>query len=100
ERLDKGVRLSVERRAEIADLRLQFGIIDIAHLADRLGRLVIADRLARRPHFRHLFFQQLVALAIAARPALPAAAETAHAVADIEEERLALLLAIIANVDA
>src|SRR5205807_9608682 len=34
------------------------------------------------------------------RPALPAAAKAAHAVADIEEERLALLLAVVADVDA
>ena len=30
----------------------------------------------------------------------PAAAEAAHAVADVEEERLALLLAVVADIDA
>src|SRR5580704_18168553 len=92
--------MPLERGAEIGDLRLQLGIIDVAHLADRLGRLVIADRLARRQRLGHLFFQQRVALDIAARPALPAAAEAAHPVADVEEEGLALLLAVVADVDA
>jgi len=86
--------------AEIGDFGLQLGIVDIAHLADGFRRLVIADRLATRQHLGHLLFQQRIALDIAARPALPAAAEAAHAVADVEEERLALLLAIVADVDA
>ena len=32
--------------------------VDVAHLTDRLRRLVIADRLARRQHLRHLRLQQ------------------------------------------
>ena len=92
--------LLVERGAEIGAFGLQFAVIDIAHLADRKRRLVIADRLARRQRLRHLLLEDRVALDIAARPALPAAAEPAHAVADIEEERLALLLAVVADIDA
>src|SRR5437870_3828794 len=66
ERLDKGVRLLVEGGAEVGDLLLQLGLIDVAHLADRLGRLVIADCLARRQHLGHLLLQQRVALDITA----------------------------------
>src|SRR5215207_7432740 len=100
ERLDKAAGALVERRAEIGASGLELAVVDVAHLADRARRLVIADRLAGRQHLRHLLLQDRVALDVAARPALPAAAEPAHAVADIEKERLALLLAVVADIDA
>ena len=90
----------VERGAEIGAFGLQLAVIDIAHLADRNRRLVIAYGLARSQRLRHLLLEDRVALDIAARPALPAPAEPAHAMADIEKERLALLLAVIADIDA
>src|ERR1051325_865048 len=100
ERLDEGVWLGLEDGTEIGDLRFELAVIDIAHFADRLRRVHVRDRRARRQRFGHLFFEERVTLDIAARPALPAAAEPAHAVADIEEEGLALLLAIVADIDA
>src|SRR5262249_2321936 len=59
----------------------------------------VRDRLARRQHLAHLRLQQRVALDIAARPAGPAVAEPTHAAPDVEKERLALLLAVIADID-
>src|SRR4029077_19400738 len=63
-------------------------------------RLVIADRLAAGEHLRHLRLEERIALGVAARPAPPAPADPAHAVAEIEKEGFALLLAIVADVDA
>ena len=40
-----------------------------------------------------------VAFDIAARPALPTVAETAHPMPDVEKKRLALLLAVVADID-
>src|SRR5438045_5997342 len=100
ERLDKRVWLPVEHGAEIGDLRFELAVIDIAHFADRLWWVHVRHRFARSQLLRHLLLQERVPLDIAAGPALPAAAEAAHAVADIEEEGLALLLAIVADVDA
>src|SRR5205823_8145697 len=99
-RLDKGVWLPVEHGSEIGDLRFELAVIDIAHFADRLWWVHIRHRFARSQLLRHLLLQERIALDIAAGPALPAAAEPAHAVADIEEEGLALLLAIVADIDA
>ncbi len=99
ERLDEGAGLPVERGAEIATFRLDRTRIEIPHLADRLRRLVVADRLLRRQHLLHLRLQQRVALDIAPRPALPAVAKPAHPPPHVKEKRLALLLAVIADID-
>src|SRR6266513_518308 len=99
-RLDKGVWLPVEHGSEIGDLRFELAVIDIAHFADRLWWVHIRHSFARSQLLRHLLLQERIALDIAAGPALPAAAEPAHAVADIEEEGLALMLAIVADIDA
>src|ERR1051325_2507399 len=95
ERIDEGVWLGLKDGTEIGDFRFELAVVDIAHFADRFRRVHVRHRLARRQRFGHLFFEERVALDIAARPALPAAAEPAHAVADIEEEGLALRLAFV-----
>src|SRR5689334_15528491 len=79
-----------------AELRQFFGngaVVDVAHIGDRLWHREIAHgvlagklRLERR-------FEHGIALDIGSRPALPAAAEAGHAMAEIEKEALALLLA-------
>ena len=76
----------LERDAKIGDLRIQLCITDITHLANRFRWLVLADRLARGQHLRHLLLKQRIVFDIAARPSLPAVAETAHAMADVEEK--------------
>jgi hypothetical protein len=40
-RLDEPSRLRLEHGAKIGNLRIQFGVVDVPHLADRLGWLVI-----------------------------------------------------------
>jgi hypothetical protein len=40
-----------------------------------------------------------IAFDIAARPALPAVVETAHPMPDVEKKCLALLLAVVADID-
>ncbi len=100
ERLGKPAGLRVEHSAEIGELRFEFSVVSVTDLGDASRRLVIADCLARGQHFRHLRLEDRVALDIAARPALPRAAEPGHAMADVEEKRLALLLAVIADIDA
>src|SRR6185437_10358829 len=100
ERLDETAAAGVERVAEIAALGLDQRRIEIAHLAHRLGWREIAHRLAGRELALHRRLEQRIALDIAARRALPGAAEAAEAMAQIEEEALALLLAIVADIDA
>ena len=91
-------------RIEHASKILAFGVdrrrIEIAHLADRLGRQEIADRVAAGLLLLQHLLEDRVARDVAARPALPAAAKAAHAVLDVEEEAFALLLAVVADVDA
>src|SRR5262249_26053856 len=50
-------------------------------------------------HLRHLLLQERIAFDIAAWPALPTVAETAHPVPDVEKKRFALLLAVVADID-
>src|SRR5689334_14230508 len=99
ERLDEAVWLRFECSAKIGNLRIQFGVVDVTHLPNRLRWLVIAHSLACGEHLRHLFLEKRITFDIAARPALPAVAETAHPVADVEKKRLALLLAVVADID-
>src|SRR4051794_38524260 len=99
ERLDEAVWLRFEGGAKIGDLGIQFCVVDVTHLANRLGWLVIAHSLSRGEHLRHLLLQQRITFDVAPRPALPAVAETAHPMPDVEKKRLALLLTIVANID-
>ena len=69
------------------------------HFANRPWGLVIAHSLARGEHLRHLLLEKRIAFDIVARPALPAVAETAHPMPDVEKKRVALLLAVVADID-
>src|SRR6266446_3437753 len=99
ERLDEAAWLRFEGSAKIGNLGIQFCVVDVTHFADRLGWLVIAHSLARGEHLRHLLLEKRITFDIAARPALPAVAETAHPMPDVEKKRLALLLAVVADID-
>src|SRR6185437_4959937 len=72
---------------------------EITDIADRLGRPHVADRLAGGELLLHDPLEHRVAQRVGAGPALPRAAKAAHPVADVEEEPLALLLAVVAEVD-
>src|ERR1700730_4493245 len=85
ERLDEAGWLRFEGSAKIGDLGIQFCVVGVTHFANRLGGLVIAHSLARSEHLRHLLLEKRIAFDIATRPALPAVAETAHPVADVEK---------------
>src|SRR6266849_5138964 len=75
--------------------------IEIFYLADRLGqaterRNLRAGRMLLRPHALEFG----VAIDVGAGRPLPAAAQSGQPIFQIEKERIALLLAIIADVDA
>ena len=75
--------------------------IDIAHLADRHRQALVRRhaRLARRLlHPSLLEFG--IAVDVGARRPLPAAAQPGQPVLEIKEKRIALLLAVVADVDA
>src|SRR5438132_1768379 len=99
ERLDEAAWPRFEGSAKIGNLGIQFCVADVTHFTNRLGWLVIAHSLARGEHLRHLLLENRISFDIAARPALPAVAETAHPVPDVEKKRLALLLAVVADID-
>src|SRR5271165_5036779 len=85
---------------EVGALRLDRGTIQIPHLTDRLGHAAqIADRLAYRVVRRLPRHVGRIMCRIGEYPAGPAAAEPTHAMADVEEERLPLLFAIVRYVD-
>ena len=60
------------------------------NFANRPWGLVIAHSLARGEHLRHLLLEKRIAFDIAARPALPGVAETAHPMPDVEKKRSAI----------
>jgi hypothetical protein len=100
ERLDEAAAGLVERRLEVQALGVDEGRVEVAHRADRLRRSKVADRRpARRLLLEHAL-ENRIADNVAARPALPGAAEAAHPMLDVEEKALALLLAVVADVDA
>ena len=89
----------VQRGAELGAFRLQRGDIDIAHLADRLRNAVtVANGWPVRGVAPGA--EPRIAQRIRHRLAVPTAAEPAHAMAHIEEERLTHLLAVVADIDA
>src|SRR5262249_61316022 len=98
ERLDE-TRALVEHGAEVVAFALDQRRLAIAHVADRLGRLKVAHRLAAGKELRARLAVQRIVLDVGSGPALPAAADAAQAMAQIEEETLALLLAVVADVD-
>jgi hypothetical protein len=98
ERLDEAVGL-VEHGAEIRALGVDGGRIKIAYLVDRLGRMHVADGGPARELLLHHALENRVTGGVAARPPLPGAAKAARPVLHVEEEALALLLAVVADVD-
>ena len=99
ERLDELRAGVVERRLEVGALGLNRGGSQVTDLADRLGRPHVADCLSGSELLLHHLQKDRIAQRIGARAALPRPAKTAHAVADMEKEPFALLLAIVADVD-
>ncbi len=90
----------IQRGAEVVALGFDQRAVEIADLADRLGRRHVGDRdRVGEPGLLRLL-EQRIARDVAARPALPLATEPGHASAHVEEERLALLLAVVRDVDA
>ena len=100
ERLDEPGPGVGERGAEIGDLGLDRVAAEIAHRADRLWRAHVADRRARGELLLHDPPKHRVAQRVGAGAALPRPAKTAHPVADVQEKALALLLAVVADIDA
>src|SRR5262249_56294522 len=79
---------------------LGLGGIAVAHRAHYARRHKTAHSDIRRGARLFHLLEVGIALYIGARPALPDAAEPGHAVTDVEEETLALLLAVVDYVDA
>jgi hypothetical protein len=85
----------------MAALLVDRAVVEISHLADRLrqpaqrGDLGLAGVLLR-PH--PLEFR--IAVDVGARRPFPAAAEAGQPGLEIEKERVALLLAVVADIDA
>jgi hypothetical protein len=99
ERFDKAPLGRLEDGAEIVAFGIDRRRIQIAHRRGRLGRQEIADRGAGGLLLLQPLLEDRVAGDVAALPALPAAAKATHAALDVEKEALALLLAIVADVD-
>jgi hypothetical protein len=97
----KGFRYGIEHGPEVAALVFDGLAVVIAHLTDRLGQ---PDQIGNADTASVLLGEHLLELRICihigAGRALPAAAETRKPLAQVEKERLALLLAIVADVDA
>ena len=100
ERLDEAACGLLQRAPKILALGAHRRRVEVTHLGGRLGRQKIADRGAARLLLLQHLLEDRIAGDVAALPALPAAAKAAHAALDVEEEALALLLAIVADVDA
>ena len=101
ERLDKDAGIFRQDRIEMAAFVVDRAIVEIAHLADRLRQpaerrdLGLAGVLLD-PHA----LEVRIAVDIGARRPLPAAAESRQPRLEIEKEGIALLLAVVADVDA
>src|SRR5262245_63270028 len=72
----------------------------IAHPSHDTRRREAAYADVRRSSRLVHFLESRVAFDVRTRPALPHAAESRHAVPDIKKKSLALLLAVVADVDA
>ena len=68
--------------------------------ADRFGSRRVADRRVHRVMRRLPRLECRIVRDVGEHLARPAAAEAAHAMAHVEEERLALLFAVVADIDA
>ncbi len=86
--------------SELGAFGLDRAAAEIADFGDRLGRAHVADRLAGGELLFHDPAEHRVAQRIGAGAALPRSAKPAHAVADVQKEAFALLLAIVGDIDA
>src|SRR5215469_5215576 len=99
ERLDKVRTGLVERRREIGAFGFDRASAEIADFSNRLRRAHIAHRSARRELLFHHLPEHRIAQRVGTSAALPGAAKAAHPMADVEKETLALLLAVVAEID-
>ena len=101
ERLGERVAGRVERRAEVGAFGLDLAGVRIRDGADRLRQAAdVVDRFLLQRGLVGLLHEDRIALDVGALAPLPRAAEPGQPVADVEQERVALLLAIVADVDA
>src|SRR5262245_22114738 len=99
--LCKWVAARLESSSEIATLGFDRCRVRIADLANRLRQSAdVFDRFPLRRCLVAFLHENRIAFHIRALTALPRAAETAQAVPNVEHERVALLLAIVADIDA
>ena len=95
----KCVSRLVEGGPEICAFGVDRGGPEIADFTYRLWRPHIADGFPGGELLLHHSLEDRIAQRIGPRPALPGSAKPAHAVPDVEEKPLALLLAVVADVD-
>src|SRR6202167_2149425 len=95
-----GAFAPIEHLAKISAFTRGLSGADIIDFADHLRRREIADHLLAGDLLLQRPLENRIVLDVGPRPALPRAAETRHPVADMKEEALALLLAIIADVES
>ena len=101
ERLDERIAGRVERGAEVRALGLHVARVRIADRADRLRQAAdVVDGFLRQRGLVGFLHEDRIALDVGALLPLPRAAEPGQPVADVEDERVALLLAVVADVDA
>jgi hypothetical protein len=101
ERLAKRARRVFQDRLEVRAFGPDRAVVLISHRADRLRQLVERGNLhlggvllvPHLPEYR-------IAIDVRARRAFPAAAQPGKPVAQVEKKRFALLLAVVADVDA
>src|SRR6185295_2655480 len=100
ERLDERIVRRVQGGAEIRALGLHRAGVRIADVANRFRQAAdVIDRFLPQRGLIGFLLEDRIALDIGALAALPRAAEPAQAIADVEQKRVALLLAIVADVD-
>ena len=100
-RLDERIVLRIECRAKVSALGLDGGAVEIASTSPiAVGISARLETCCTMLLFaRHGCLVVGIAFDIGARHPRPGATETAHTRTDVEEERLPLLFAIVADVD-
>ena len=99
--LDERIAGRIERGAEIAALGLHVAGVRIADVADCLRQPAnVVDGFFLQRSLVGLLHEDRITLDVGALAPLPRAAEPRQPVANVKEERVALLLAVVADVDA
>src|SRR5262249_52517269 len=101
ERLDKDIGSEREYVIEVAAFGFDGRGILVTDIADRHGQTLIGRYacLARRL-LQPTFLEHRIAINVSTRRPLPGPTETGQSLFQIEEKRIALLLAVVSNVDA